>query len=116
MEEVLTSFTFLLDKGARICIASPKSIDLSMIGVKIGYKHLEKESESCNNLTKTLYRIGTVLQVRNLYGEKDWFTVDESWDIGRFKYRPATEQEEFLFILNNSQPFVMENIKEQTNV
>ena len=41
VEEVLTSFTFLLDKGARICIASPKSIDLSIIGEKVGYKHLE---------------------------------------------------------------------------
>ena len=41
VEKVLSSFTFLLDKGARICIASPKSIDLPSLGEKVGYKHIE---------------------------------------------------------------------------
>ena len=41
VEETLYSFTLLLDKGGKICIASPKSIDLSLIGERLGYKHLE---------------------------------------------------------------------------
>lgn len=41
VEETLDVFNSLLDKGNKICIASPKSIDLSIIGVRIGYKHLE---------------------------------------------------------------------------
>ena len=41
VEEALAGFNSVLDKGAKICIASPKSIDLSTIGEKAGYKHLE---------------------------------------------------------------------------
>lgn len=41
VEDVLSAATSLLDKGDKICIASPKSIHLSVVGEKIGYKHLE---------------------------------------------------------------------------
>ena len=41
VEEVLYEFMSLLDIGGRICIASPKSIHLSLVGEAIGFKHLE---------------------------------------------------------------------------
>ena len=41
VEEVLSSFKPILDKGGKICIASPKKINLALIGHPIGYKHLE---------------------------------------------------------------------------
>jgi tRNA (guanine10-N2)-dimethyltransferase len=41
VEEVLDIFKLLLSKGTKICIASPKSIDLSALGKRRGYKHLE---------------------------------------------------------------------------
>lgn len=41
VEEVLTSVHKLLDKGQRICMASPKTLNISRIGTTLGYKHLE---------------------------------------------------------------------------
>jgi tRNA (guanine10-N2)-dimethyltransferase len=41
VEDVLSEVTSLLDKGDKICIASPKSIHLSVVGERKGYKHLE---------------------------------------------------------------------------
>ena len=41
VEELLYILKSLLRKGTKICIASPKSIDLSVLGKRIGYKHLE---------------------------------------------------------------------------
>jgi tRNA (guanine10-N2)-dimethyltransferase len=41
VEGVLTSAYPLLGKGQRICIASPKTLNISRIGEKLGYKHLE---------------------------------------------------------------------------
>jgi tRNA (guanine10-N2)-dimethyltransferase len=38
---VLTSASELLGKGQRICIASPKTIDVKTIGMQLGYRHLE---------------------------------------------------------------------------
>ena len=41
VEEVLTSVSELLDKGKRICMASPKTLNISRVGIALGYKHLE---------------------------------------------------------------------------
>jgi tRNA (guanine10-N2)-dimethyltransferase len=41
VEGVLISVHELLGKGQRICIASPKTIGIGAIGVKLGYRHLE---------------------------------------------------------------------------
>jgi tRNA (guanine10-N2)-dimethyltransferase len=41
VEEVLTSVHELLDKGARICMATPKTLKIEHIGTALGYKHLE---------------------------------------------------------------------------
>ena len=41
IQAVLTSASTLLCKGQRICIASPKTINTSQIGVELGYKHIE---------------------------------------------------------------------------
>jgi tRNA (guanine10-N2)-dimethyltransferase len=41
VEEVLISSHILLGSGQRICIASPKTLNISQIGTKIGYKHVE---------------------------------------------------------------------------
>jgi tRNA (guanine10-N2)-dimethyltransferase len=41
VEGVLASAYPLLGKGQRICIASPKTLNISRIGEKLGYKHLE---------------------------------------------------------------------------
>jgi len=41
VEKVLFSVLSILNKGDRICIASPKSIRLSLVGKTVGYKHLE---------------------------------------------------------------------------
>ena len=41
VESVLTSARELLDKGQRICIASPKTIGIQAIGTRLGYRHLE---------------------------------------------------------------------------
>jgi len=41
VEGIFTSAYSLLDKGQRICIASPKTLRISRIGEKSGYKHLE---------------------------------------------------------------------------
>jgi tRNA (guanine10-N2)-dimethyltransferase len=41
VKEVLNSFRCILEKGGKICIASPKKINLALIGQPIGYKHLE---------------------------------------------------------------------------
>jgi tRNA G10 N-methylase Trm11 len=38
---VLTAALSLLDKGQRICIASPKTLNIAKIGEELGYKHLE---------------------------------------------------------------------------
>jgi tRNA (guanine10-N2)-dimethyltransferase len=41
VEGVLASAHPLLDRGQRICIASPKTLNISRIGKKLGYKHIE---------------------------------------------------------------------------
>jgi len=41
VEEVLTSVRVLLDKGQRICMASPKTLNVGLMGTALGYKHLE---------------------------------------------------------------------------
>ena len=41
VEEVLTSVHELLDKGQRICMAAPKTLNISRAGIALGYKHLE---------------------------------------------------------------------------
>jgi len=41
VEEVLTSVHELLDKGQRICMASPKTLNISRVGTAFGYKHLQ---------------------------------------------------------------------------
>jgi tRNA (guanine10-N2)-dimethyltransferase len=41
VEEVLTSVHELLSKGQRICMAAPKTLNISRVGISLGYKHLE---------------------------------------------------------------------------
>lgn len=41
VEEVLNAFKPIINKGGKICIASPKKINIALIGEPIGYKHLE---------------------------------------------------------------------------
>lgn len=41
VEELLVSSHALLGVGQRICIASPKTLNISSIGTKIGYRHAE---------------------------------------------------------------------------
>jgi tRNA (guanine10-N2)-dimethyltransferase len=41
VEEVLTSVHELLDKGQRICMAAPKTLNIGLVGVALGYEHLE---------------------------------------------------------------------------
>jgi tRNA (guanine10-N2)-dimethyltransferase len=41
VKETLCATKSLLNKGNKICIASPKSINLSILGEELGYKHLE---------------------------------------------------------------------------
>jgi len=41
VEEVLTSVYGMLDTGLRVCIAAPKTLDISSLGTTLGYKHLE---------------------------------------------------------------------------
>jgi tRNA (guanine10-N2)-dimethyltransferase len=41
VEGVLTSVFPLLSKGQRICIASPKTLNIPKIGQKIGYRHID---------------------------------------------------------------------------
>jgi tRNA (guanine10-N2)-dimethyltransferase len=41
VEEILVSSYMLLGVGQRICIASPKTLNISQIGTKIGYMHVE---------------------------------------------------------------------------
>jgi len=41
VEEVLSSARALLREGQRICIASPKTLNIARIGEELGYKHLE---------------------------------------------------------------------------
>lgn len=41
VEGILASAWDLLDKGQRICIASPKTLGIKRVGTKLGYRHLE---------------------------------------------------------------------------
>ena len=41
VEGILTSAREILDKGQRICIASPKTLGIKAVGTKLGYRHLE---------------------------------------------------------------------------
>jgi tRNA (guanine10-N2)-dimethyltransferase len=41
VEEVLISVRDMLDKGRRICVAAPKTLNVRRIGTVLGYKHLE---------------------------------------------------------------------------
>ena len=41
VEEVLASSLVLLGVGQRICIASPKTLNISRLGTELGYRHVE---------------------------------------------------------------------------
>jgi tRNA (guanine10-N2)-dimethyltransferase len=41
VKEALAAAIRLLDKGQKVCIASPKTLNIVMIGTCLGYKHLE---------------------------------------------------------------------------
>jgi tRNA (guanine10-N2)-dimethyltransferase len=41
VETVLSAAKPLLDKGQRICIASPKTLQVAQVGKALGYKHVE---------------------------------------------------------------------------
>ncbi len=41
VEEVLIAVQNLLDRGQRICMAAPKTLNIKRIGTALGYKHLE---------------------------------------------------------------------------
>jgi tRNA (guanine10-N2)-dimethyltransferase len=41
VEEVLVTANSMLDKGRRICIAAPKTLNVGHVGAALGYKHLE---------------------------------------------------------------------------
>jgi tRNA (guanine10-N2)-dimethyltransferase len=41
VEEVLTSVHSMLDKGRRVCMAAPKTLNIGRTGTALGYKHLE---------------------------------------------------------------------------
>ncbi|MEJ5327182.1 MAG: TRM11 family methyltransferase [Candidatus Bathyarchaeia archaeon] len=41
VEDVLSSARLLLRKGQRICIASPKTLNIAQVGLKLGYVHVE---------------------------------------------------------------------------
>lgn len=41
VEEVLTAVHGMLDKKRRVCIATPKSLNIGQLGLALGYKHLE---------------------------------------------------------------------------
>ena len=41
VEEVLISVHDTLDKGRRVCMAAPKTLNIGRIGTALGYKHLE---------------------------------------------------------------------------
>ena len=41
VDEALSSAKVLLKKGQRICIASPKTLNISQIGEQLGYQHVE---------------------------------------------------------------------------
>jgi tRNA (guanine10-N2)-dimethyltransferase len=41
VEELLTSVYKILDKGQRVCLASPKTLKIAKVGEALGYKHLE---------------------------------------------------------------------------
>jgi len=41
VEELLTSAYKILDKGQRVCLASPKTLKIANVGEALGYKHLE---------------------------------------------------------------------------
>ncbi|MEM3697023.1 MAG: THUMP domain-containing protein [Candidatus Bathyarchaeia archaeon] len=41
VEETLTAVCDMLDKGKRVCMAAPKTLNIGRIGAAFGYKHLE---------------------------------------------------------------------------
>jgi tRNA (guanine10-N2)-dimethyltransferase len=41
VEEVLTAVSDMLNRGKRICIAAPKTLNVGNVGISLGYKHLE---------------------------------------------------------------------------
>lgn len=41
VEEALTSVHDMLDKGRRVCMATPKTLNIGRVGKALGYKHLE---------------------------------------------------------------------------
>lgn len=41
VEEALTSVDDLLNRGKRVCMAAPKTLNIGVIGADLGYKHLE---------------------------------------------------------------------------
>lgn len=59
VEKVLDSVWPVLFKGQRICIASPKTLNIAKIGMELGYKHLESHFAYVH---RTLTREIAVLQ------------------------------------------------------
>jgi tRNA (guanine10-N2)-dimethyltransferase len=41
VEEVLTAVKDMLNKGRRVCIAAPKTLNIGNVGIALGYKHLD---------------------------------------------------------------------------
>jgi tRNA (guanine10-N2)-dimethyltransferase len=41
VQEVLTASYQLLSPGQRVCIASPKTLGISKVGLALGFKHVE---------------------------------------------------------------------------
>jgi tRNA G10 N-methylase Trm11 len=41
VKEVLASSHALLGRGQRICIASPKTLNIPRLGVQLGFRHVE---------------------------------------------------------------------------
>ena len=41
VQEVLAASHGLLGVGQRICIASPKTLNIKAVGISLGYKHIE---------------------------------------------------------------------------
>ncbi|MGQ9551987.1 MAG: DNA methyltransferase [Candidatus Bathycorpusculaceae bacterium] len=55
VEVVLARLQELLNKGRRICIASPKTLSIAHVGVDLGYKHLESHFAYVHrNLTREI--------------------------------------------------------------
>jgi tRNA G10 N-methylase Trm11 len=41
VKELLSTVHGMLDKGQRVCMAAPKTLKITQLGMALGYKHLE---------------------------------------------------------------------------